>query len=106
MDFEAESPFVIKDLMLGEFLCQAGLLSDAVFLRIVQIAKKWKLTVGATLCQLELLNTCELFTARRLLNEYLRDTDNVEPILAELQMKLRLNDSAASKDRVVWHSAS
>ncbi len=83
-----ESPFSVKDLMLGELLCQAGILSDAQILRSITIAKIFGSTIGAAICQIGFLTTRELFRARRILNCYLSNPDNIDDILSLLRNSL------------------
>ncbi len=91
MDLEQASPFTMKDLMLAELLCQAGILNDPLQLQLIQIARKWRLTIGATLCGVGFLTAQELFSARRMVCRYLKTPEELEHILSVLQHKFPRN---------------
>lgn len=90
-------PFRIKDLMVGEFLCQAGIVSDAQLLRLADLARGAKGSLGAALVFSNILTSSELFVARRLVNRYLNDSDNPEKYITELQKLLAKKSKAASR---------
>ncbi len=79
------SPFSIKDLMLGEILCQAFVISDHQFLEATQAAKRFGITFGAALVRLGIMGSHELFHARRMLSLYLREPDKLDEILITMR---------------------
>ena len=86
--FLPSSPFAIKDLMLGEFLSQGGILTDAQVLRATTVAKTLRKTLGSAFCQLGWLTPRELFQARRILNRYLADPENMAQAFEDLKLAL------------------
>ena len=81
-------PFRIKDLMVGEFLCQAGIVSDAQLLRFADLARSAHSSIGSALVFSNVLTSSELFVARRLVNRFLNDSDNPEKYISELNKLL------------------
>ncbi len=81
-----ESSFRIKDLMVGELLCQAGVVTDAQLLHFANLARASKASLGSALVFSRLLTSSELFVARRLVNRYLNDSDNPEKYINELRL--------------------
>ena len=79
------SPFSIKDLMLGEILCQALIISEHQFLEVTQLARQFDITFGAALVRLGILGRQDLFHARRLLNQYLKQPEKLEEFLRIMQ---------------------
>jgi hypothetical protein len=63
-----ESSFRIKDLMVGELLCQAGVVTDAQLMHFANLARASKASIGSALVFSRLLTSSELFVARRLVN--------------------------------------
>lgn len=91
------APFRIKDLMVGEFLCQAGVISDAQFLRFVGLARAAQSSIGSALVFSKVLTSSELFVARRLVNRYLNDSDNPQIYINELINLLALKPKASTR---------
>lgn len=85
---ELASSFRIKDLMLGELLCQAGVLSDARLIELTKIARAAQSTLGSALVHTNILSASELFVARRLVNRYLNDSDNADRFINALKNTL------------------
>ncbi len=84
MEVERLSQFSIKDLILGELLCQANILSDSRLLKVLALAKSRNTTLGSALCSEQLIDQQELFSARRILCNYLKNPDSLEDVLQEL----------------------
>jgi hypothetical protein len=78
----------IKDLMLGELLCQSGVLSDSRLFQLTKIARAAQGSLGYALVYSNVLTASELFVARRLVNRYLRDSDNPEQYIGEMRKHL------------------
>ncbi len=75
----------IKDLMLGELLCQSRLISDQQMLHLVDLARRSGSTLGAVLVVSGCMSASELFMSRRLVNRYLQDQNNLERYLQKLR---------------------
>lgn len=82
---EEQPSFRIKDLMLGELLCQSGVLNDSRLLELTKIARDAQGSLGFALVSTNLLTSSELFVARRLVNRYLNDSDNPEKYISALR---------------------
>lgn len=82
---EEQPSFRIKDLMLGELLCQSGVLNDNRLLELTKIARVAQATIGYALVSTKLLTSSELFVARRLVNRYLMDSDNPEKYISAMR---------------------
>ncbi len=78
------APFRIKDLMLGEFLCQAGIVSEAQLIELTKLARAARCSLGSAIVFSNILSPSELFLARRLLNRYLCDLEQPEQYIDEL----------------------
>ncbi|MBX9667001.1 MAG: hypothetical protein K2X93_05245 [Candidatus Obscuribacterales bacterium] len=78
------TPFRIKDLMLGEFLCQAGIVSDAQLIELTKLARAVRCSLGSAIVFSKILSPSELFLARRLLNRYLCDLEQPQQYIDEL----------------------
>jgi hypothetical protein len=89
--------FRIKDLMVGELLCQAGIVSDAQLLRFADLARAAQSSIGSALVFSNVLNSSELFVARRLVNRYLNDSDNPEKYIDELHKLLAKKSKAGTR---------
>jgi len=85
----AEAPFRIKDLMLGELMCQARILTDAQLLRFTNIARAAGSNIGSALVFSNVLTPSELFVARRLVNRFINDSDNAELYINAVRDLLR-----------------
>lgn len=82
---EEQPSFRIKDLMLGELLCQSGVLTDSRLLELTKIARHAEGSLGFALVSTNLLTSSELFVARRLVNRYLNDSDNPEKYISAMR---------------------
>lgn len=78
------APFRMKDLMLGELLCQSGILTDQRLLELASGARKTSSSLGAALVYSGILTSTELFIARRVLYRYLQNPDGLENYLETL----------------------
>lgn len=77
--------FRIKDLMLGELLCQTGIVFDAQLIELTKLARAARCSLGSAIVFSNVLSASELFLARRLLNRYLSDLDRAEQYIDELR---------------------
>lgn len=93
------APIEIKDLMLGELLCQAEVISDEQLLRIAGMARSSKATLGAVLVFSGIMNSSELFLSRRVLNRFLNDQDNLDRHLQTLTELLSCSSTALTRPR-------
>lgn len=78
-------PFRIKDLMVGELLCQAGVVTDEQLLHFADLARAANGSLGSALVFSNVMTSSELFVTRRLVNRYLNDSDNPERYLNEVR---------------------
>lgn len=83
------APLRIKDLMLGELLCQAGILTDKQVLHYAELARCQASSLGSAFVFSGLLSSSELFVARRLVNRYINDSDNPEHYIKSLGTLIR-----------------
>lgn len=89
--------FRIKDLMVGELLCQAGIVCDSQLLRLADLARSAQGSLGSALVFSNVLTSSELFVARRLVNRYLNDSDNPEKYISELSKLLAKKSKAVTR---------
>ncbi|MDZ4835742.1 MAG: hypothetical protein SGJ27_18350 [Candidatus Melainabacteria bacterium] len=78
-------PFRIKDLMVGELLCQASVVTDQQLLQYADLARAANGSLGSALVFSNVMTSSELFVTRRLVNRYLNDSDNPERYLNEVR---------------------
>lgn len=88
MDLSSKSHFAIEDLMLGEVLGHAGVLREKQLVQIIQLAKKWQLSLGATLCGTGILNAEQLYRVRKLVSGYIKGRMSIEELLERTITKL------------------
>lgn len=79
------SPFFIRDLMLGELLCQAGWLTDAQLLKATITARSSQTTVADSLIESGWFSRKEISLATRILNRYLRNPNAMDYFLVKLK---------------------
>ncbi len=77
--------FCIHDMILGELLCQAGILSDTELLLIKRTAERFGVSVGTVLTGLGTATAEQMFRVRLIVARYLREKVETDAALNALR---------------------
>lgn len=95
---ETKPPFRIKDLMMGELLCQAGIVSDGQLLEMAALARSIKGSLGSALVLSSILSPSQLFASRRIVNRYVNDSENADRYIRDLFQLVEKGRKAPTRD--------